>query len=150
MVGCPDFTHVVLVYVAHTRYVETIPALPSSQLTNPAAPPSISQPGPSAATKALDGQYGTPSPSTSPPTPPPSSFKHHWRVCGSACVRWDSQQPSARAQLPAPGFSTQHYQPLASFSAPESTGVEGIQVGRIASQQPFAGRRRRALACVSG
>jgi hypothetical protein len=69
--------------------------------------PGFSCQGPSAATKALDGQYGTPS--TSPPTPPQSRFKHHRRVCGTVYVRWDSNSPSARAQLPVPGLGTKHY-----------------------------------------
>jgi hypothetical protein len=37
MAICPTFIHVVLVYVAHIR--RAIPALPSSQLTNPTAAP---------------------------------------------------------------------------------------------------------------
>ncbi|PMD21915.1 hypothetical protein NA56DRAFT_702891 [Hyaloscypha hepaticicola] len=153
MAVCPDFIHVVLVCVAYTRYTVRrttgIPALPSSQLTNPAAAPSLVQPGPSAATKALDGQlepHRHPHPPPRQPLPSPGSSTTDefvaLRACGGTS---NSHRPGSSCQPQGQTHST--IEPLASLSAPESTGVEGIQVGRIASQHPFAGPW--ALACVS-
>lgn len=119
------------------------------QLTNPAAAPSLVQPGPSAATKALDGQLEPPPhphPPPRQPLPSPGSRTTDEFVAARACGGTsNSHRPGPSCQHQGQTHST--IEPLASLSAPESTGVEGIQVGRIASQHPFAGRW--ALACVS-
>ena len=139
MAICPTCIHVVLVYVAHVR--RAIPALPSSQLTNPAAAPRFFLPRAQCSHQSPRRTIWNP-PSNSPPTPPQSRFKHHRRVCGTACVRWDSNSHRPGARVRHKALSN----PQPAFQPPKGlTRVEGIQVGRIASQHPFAGRRALAL-----
>ena len=128
-------------------YVELFPH--SHHLSSPIQQrlPGFSCQGPSAATRALDGQYGTPPPTPLQPLPSPGSSSTGEFVALCAC----GGTPTAIGQGPAASTRARvRHQALSNprpaFQPPKVlTRVEGIQVGSIASQHPFAGRRALAL-----
>ena len=152
MAVCPDFIHVVLVCVAHTRYTvrrnySRTPIISAHQSNSgsqvfPAKGP-VQPPKPS-----TDNMEPPPPPLQPLPSPGSSTIGEFVALC--ACGGTPSlQQPIG--QGPAASTGVRHKalsNPQPAFQPPKVlTRVEGIQVGRIASQHPFA--RRRALACVS-